>query len=740
MQARHASPLIALWIAAIACGSVEGTGSSSSSSGSGGSGGSACSATPPPPPAPSNAMCERVMPGRASPASLFVDLSAAHAALRFFSPIDTESTADEALVSSLATGLPNMGNYAVGLDGIACVRWATQDGTLPMTSVHMVGDVAIVSPGLGNVVIPEGANAAILDLRGVPNAKEAPEMLSAAIAPLIATPFTMLSHRVRRHQGLHDAVFSSMNVYKNKIVNLPPVTIAPTGQRDLPLAVMTSDQLSPWAAEAAIALRTSNRAWLVGESVLTAVAETRFFPVIDEGVAVRVMELVGPSGVIGDEIPADRRFATTEERDCFAAELGALGPPPAYVPTTSTRPALVPHKDFNDIQPALGGVDEAMAAVLVAHGAARTFFPYFETVGDTIDDRLIEVLTDPQAPTLPEGLQRFGEALHDGHNFVINESPTQPAGFLPVIFEDIAGEPVVRRSLAVGVSPGDTIIAIDGKTSQQWFAEELARTSAATPGYQFNIAARRLKVLSGPVDLTLRDPDGVETTITFQPQPLQDYLTIGFSPVVRPAGPLADLGAPSLYYINMADDVLTSVADFKTALAQASSSSTGLVIDMRGYPGIDHYEVAQRLIQAPFSSPIFRVPVISGLEARTIDESSYMLGPLSSPSFSGPIALIVGHATVSAAENFSIMLVDAGRVKVFGRQSAATNGNITGVEAPGAFGFSFTGMEVRHADAQKSVFHGIGIVPEVESQLTAAAFRDGIDPELEDAVAWLLTN
>lgn len=684
-------------------------------------------------------MCARATPGHAGQGSLFVDLSAAHAALRFFSPIDTESTADESLVTSLATGLPNMGKYAVGLDGIACVQWATQDGTLPITSVQMVGDVAIVVPGLGNVVIPEGANAAILDMRGVPNAKEAPEMIRAAIAPLITTPFTMLAHRVRRHQGLHDAVFSSMNIYKNKIVNLPPVTIDPTGQRDLPLAVMTSDHLSPWAAEAAIALRTSNRAWLVGESILTAVAETRFFPVLDEGVTVRVMELVGPGGVIGDEIPADRRFATTEELACFASELIALGPPPAYVPTPSTRLVLVVHKDFNDIQPALGGVDEAMAAVLVAHGAARTFFPYFETVGDTIDDRLIEVLTDPQAPTLPESLQRFGESLHDGHNFVINESTAQPAGFLPVIFEDIAGEPVVRRSLAAGVSPGDTIIAIDGKTSQQWFAEELARTSAATPGYQFNIAARRLKVLSGPVDLTLRDPDGVETTITFQPQPLQDFQAIGFAPVVRPAGTLADLGAPSLYYINMTDEVLASVADFKTALTQASSS-TGLVIDMRGYPGIDHYEVAQRLIQAPFSSPIFRVPVLSGLEARTIDESSYMLGPLVSPSFSGPIALIVGHATVSAAENFSIMLVDAGRVKVFGRQSAATNGNITGVEVPGAFGFSFTGMEVRHADAQKSVFHGIGIVPEVESQLTAAAFRDGIDPELEDAVAWLLTN
>ena len=84
------------------------------------------------------------------------------------------------------------------------------------------------------------------------------------------------------------------------------------------------------------------------------------------------------------------------------------------------------------------------------------------------------------------------------------------------------------------------------------------------------------------------------------------------------------------------------------------------------------------------------------------------------------------------------MLVDAGRVTVVGRNSAGTNGNITGVELPGAFGFSFTGMDVRHADAAQSVFHGIGIVPDVEVPLDAASLAAGVDPELEAAVAALL--
>jgi hypothetical protein len=52
------------------------------------------------------------------------------------------------------------------------------------------------------------------------------------------------------------------------------------------------------------------------------------------------------------------------------------------------------------------------------------------------------------------------------------------------------------------------------------------------------------------------------------------------------------------------------------------------------------------------------------------------------------------------------------------------------VELPAGFGFSFTGMDVRHADAAASVFHGIGIVPDVEVPLDAASFAAGEDPEL----------
>jgi C-terminal processing protease CtpA/Prc len=136
-----------------------------------------------------------------------------------------------------------------------------------------------------------------------------------------------------------------------------------------------------------------------------------------------------------------------------------------------------------------------------------------------------------------------------------------------------------------------------------------------------------------------------------------------------------------------------------------------------------------------FQSPQFHVPFWDGPFAPSVDSSQYFLDPLMNPSFAGPMALLVGHNSVSAAENFSTMLVDAGVVTVVGRNSAATNGNITGVQLPGGFEMSFTGMEVLHADGAD--FHGIGIVPDVAVDLSAADFRDGVDPELEAAIAVL---
>ena len=103
--------------------------------------------------------------------------------------------------------------------------------------------------------------------------------------------------------------------------------------------------------------------------------------------------------------------------------------------------------------------------------------------------------------------------------------------------------------------------------------------------------------------------------------------------------------------------------------------------------------------------------------------------------FQGPIVLLVGPQTVSAAENLSMMLVGAHRVRVVGRRSAGTNGNVTRLWLPGGVSFTFTGMEVLFPD--RSRFHGVGIVPDVEVVPTVEDLAAGRDPELLKAIELL---
>ncbi len=735
-----------------ACGDSSGTGGGAGSSTSGpvtttttSTGTDPCDGADTPPPAPPAEICARVIAGPGGARAVEIDLSALHANVRFFAPVSAYKDADQALSLALdpvdALTKPDLTPYAAALPGVVCALPASMDA-LGAASVEVSGGVAVVHPGTGAITLPAGVEAVAIDLRDLPEVPGLRAALEAAVAPALSTPIPRAKERMRQHHGMIDEVFSPTNVYGSKVVSHEQADIPAGGSADLPIALLTGPRMAPSAAEIAITLRLAGRAFIYGEDLLSGVAEMRWQGVGTTGVALRYRVLQRKSNLWPDVIPADRRSAQPE---CLLSDLAQAGAPAPSLASGVGRPTLKPMSPFGDKQPATVTLGAARAALVIAHGALRTFFPYFAVVGDTIDDRLKETLGSlgPSAPArgpLKDALRRFGNAISDGHQFVFDHAGPPPAGSFPVYIEDIDGEPVVRRSAAQGVAPGDTITSIGGVPTMQWYQQELARTSAASDGYRFNIATRGYQTLHEPLSLGLRDPDGNTKTIVFQPQPLADLPMLGFAPSVRPAGFLGDLGAPDLYYLNMSDGVLTQTSQLHDALTEGASAK-GLVVDMRGYPGISHYEVAQRLIPASFKVPTFNVATLTGPDQKVIeDEGQYAIPPLSNPSFSGPIVLLVGHGSVSAAENFSLLLVDAQRVKVMGRRSAATNGNITGVQLPAAFAFSFTGMEVRHADAQMSQFHAIGIVPETESTLTAKALRDGKDPELEDAVAWLLSQ
>lgn len=436
-----------------------------------------------------------------------------------------------------------------------------------------------------------------------------------------------------------------------------------------------------------------------------------------------------------DVIPADLRTRVPEA--WLAEGLAMATDIPDVAAAPPARPELRPVASFDDVQPLGAGAAERRAALVVLHGAYRQFFPYFDVVGDGIDARLIETLA-AEPPSGQHGrksviyaLRRLAEVVHDGHSAFYNYGAAWEDFRLPLLLEPLNGEPVVRRSAVSGIEPGDVVMAIDGRQSLEVYDDEYLRTSAATPGNRFHLASSYILRREGPTTLTLRAPSGITRTHVVTAAGTST-LDLSYS---RPSGWLADLGGPDVYYLNLDTSATKDDEQLRASLAE-SMSAVGLVVDMRGYPGsVNTYEAVRRLVTDTVRSSFFRTTVYDGPDQSTIRERQYELPPLLEPHFHGPIVLLVGTRTVSAAENFASMLVAEPRVTVVGQRSAGTNGNVTGVQLPGGFGVLFTGMEVLFPD--RRTFHGVGIVPDVEAVPSAEDYRDGLDRELVTAVELL---
>lgn len=681
--------------------------------------------------------CERVAAGPAGTAPAPVAMAEAHALVRFFGTGPTYFEADRALVSALEGARVDWDaaalQYAEALQPV-CALDVTVEG-LGAVRVEEVGAVAVIRPGTGDVVLPPSARAVAIDLRGLPAAPGLEQALAKALAVASTQPVARTPGRVRAHAGMTDERRLTPGLYSNEAVTreLPPFPAS--GARELPVALLTGPTLAPAAARFAVDLRLAGRAWLLGEPVAVAVAEYHWVPIGRRGLAIRTEALADTRGVVPDLLPADRPLGASLETGL--AGLPELGAPPAVDRSGEvTRPTVGPRRiRVEPPHPEGTSPGGARASLLIMHGALRRFFPYFQRVEDRLDERLEETLGMVDAAPvdlarLDEVLGRFSEVIQDGHGltFVLGYTPT---GSLPVVLDEVAGEVVVRRSALSALHPGDTLVSIEGRPMAEWLAQRYARTSAATPGFRF---VRATSALQANTLFGVRAPDGGLREVRIPPRPDLTQDDLGRAPSVRREGRLGDLGAPDLAYINMTTEVLDDYTRFLTALSDARSAR-GLVLDMRGYPGgINHYDVIPHLFAQKFARPVYRYPRWTGPDLLETQVLRSEVEPRA-PSFEGPIVLLVGPGAISAAEDFSLMLVGAKRVRVVGRRSAGTNGNITRLGLPGGGGFIFTGLEVLTPDG--APFHGVGIVPDVEVLPTAADFAAGRDPELLKAIELL---
>jgi C-terminal processing protease CtpA/Prc len=193
--------------------------------------------------------------------------------------------------------------------------------------------------------------------------------------------------------------------------------------------------------------------------------------------------------------------------------------------------------------------------------------------------------------------------------------------------------------------------------------------------------------------------------------------------------------AERVYYINL-DGESASVFPGNAALiehVEAARGARAIIADMRAYPGLpDHFEAHCLLSGGAAMSPIYRVPIQRGPRMTERDEQQWLCAASGRP-LDVPLVVLVGPSTQSAAENTAQVLRMARRVRVIGRPTSGSNGNITGLELPGGISLTFTGMEVLNQD--RSAFHHAGVPVDEIVPRTAADFASGVDPDLRAALA-----
>lgn len=373
-----------------------------------------------------------------------------------------------------------------------------------------------------------------------------------------------------------------------------------------------------------------------------------------------------------------------------------------------------------------------LAAVALGWNVFEHFYPYFDVVKTdwpaTLASSLTAAATDADQAAFLRTLRRMVGAAQDGHGNVWMEDDRNVAS--PPILADWAEGKLVVTQVAPGISspkPGDEILQIDGKPTEEFWKVEEAEISGATP--QWRRAKGRELMLRGPADSTLvlqiRTGSGAPTNVSLK-------RALGAAPKEKRPKPIEEIKV-GIWYVNL-DGMRIQMDEYKKALRDLANAE-GVIFDMRGYPNEVAMDVLRRVAKEPITSALWNVPKITKPDHQGAEylKSRWPLAQPEVPRFRGKVVFITDGRAISYAESVMGIVEHYKLGAIVGEATAGTNGNINPFLLPGGYTVVFTGMKVLKHDG--SVHHGIGIQPTVPASRTVAGIAAGKDELLEKAIS-----
>jgi hypothetical protein len=377
--------------------------------------------------------------------------------------------------------------------------------------------------------------------------------------------------------------------------------------------------------------------------------------------------------------------------------------------------------------------DARFANVVMVWSVLKFAFPYWKDT-DTDPEKLFSFLfaktiEDKNDLDFLETLRLMSAKLNDGHMGIFYDGPDRvPEKSIGLVSEKIKDKIYVKQVLDSSLKAipiGSIIDSIDYESALKTFQGKFRLISGSPQWRSYKSLLGLFDSSVDTVKLVLNDGGSRKVLKLARNGVAQEYRPIALPGFIPEDGLISD----NIYYFNLTgDSVVKKISASLNQLKDAKS----LIFDMRGYPKEDVNSVLSHLLRCSEHTRWMHTPFLNANGTSSHFESKGWDLGASYPHFEGRIIFLSDACAQSWSESILGYVKGLKLGTIIGKATSGTNGELQTISLLDDFAVYYTGMKTTNADG--SVSHLKGIIPDIVVTSTPSGIREGRDEVLEKAL------
>jgi len=406
-------------------------------------------------------------------------------------------------------------------------------------------------------------------------------------------------------------------------------------------------------------------------------------------------------------------------------------------------------------------VEQKLWGLMKVWAEVKSNFVYFDQVPDLdwdlhVKKAISDIISTGNRDDYYKMLQRLITRLHDGHTYV--QSPDGMVFFLTGQYSPPLELQMIEKKILITrvelsdeiknqhIVPGFEIVAIDKIPVKSYFSQKIVPYCSAST-LQARESFGLLMLLDGKknttLQLTLMNRKGksrnvtLTRTINYFLGPTFRHRIFHFTPLVKQKW-LND----GIVYFNFSTFYSPLIVnEFFDALNKLDMNKIkGMIIDVRFNSGGNNenaHKIISRLISKPVQTSKWKtrkyLPAYRswGKPEKWYEAEPGIIKPAAEKKYNGPLIILTGPFTNSAAEDFIIPLKFSKRAILVGEKTAGSTGNPVVCPLPGGGKLYVCSKRDTYPDGRE--FVGFGIQPDISVQVSQQDIINNFDPVLNRA-------